>query len=351
VKDRDARLRSEVGLLRRDLARRDRFTEIIGTSAAMAEVFRLMESAAASPISVLIEGETGTGKELVARGIHRASTRADQPFVAVNCAALPADLLESELFGHRRGSFTGATSDYRGLFDSAHRGTIFLDEIGELPLAMQVKLLRVLQDGEITPVGSTRPRKVDIRVLSATNRDLRASVGQGTFREDLYYRLAAFPIRVPPLRERDGDVTLLADHFLTAAAQRHAKRIVGIDAEAFRLLEGYGWPGNVRQLENEIERASALAVDGGIIDRSLLSIGEAGAAEAPTGPAAVVGSVVVGGDGELAPLRQARAAFEADYIREALARNSGNVSHTARALGLSRVMLQKKMKDYGLRTA
>lgn len=350
IREREARLRSEVGLLRRDRARRDRFSEIVGTSAAMTEVFRLMDSAAASPISVLIEGETGTGKELVARGIHRASARADEPFVAVNCAALPADLLESELFGHRRGSFTGATTDYRGLFDASHHGTIFLDEVGELPLSMQVKLLRVLQDGEITPVGSTQSRKVDIRVVSATNRDLRASVGQRTFREDLYYRLAAFPIRVPPLRERDGDVTLLADHFLAAAAERHSKRIAGIEAEAFRLLEGSAWPGNVRQLENEIERAAALAVDGGTIDRSLLSIREAGGAEAAAVVGVVAPSAISGTDGEPAPLRQARAAFEAGYIREVLARNSGNVSHTARALGLSRVMLQKKMKEYGLRT-
>jgi len=353
IREREERLRSEVGVLRRDLARRDQFTEMVGTSAAMADLFRLMESAAASPISVLVEGETGTGKELVARGIHRASERAGAPFVAVNCAALPPDLLESELFGHRRGSFTGATTDHRGLFEASDGGTIFLDEVGELPLATQVKLLRVLQDGEITPVGSTSARTVDIRVVSATNRDLRTAVAAGTFREDLYYRLAAFPIRVPPLRERGGDVALLADHFLGAAETRHSKRIAGIDPAAFEALVAHAWPGNVRQLENEIERAVALTPDGEPVRVAILSTGDVRGPAPETGAA---GAAAAGGDGlegagEGRPLREARAAFEARYIAAALSRNDGNVSRTAKDLGLSRVMLQKKMKDYGLRTA
>src|SRR5262249_42076567 len=201
--------------------------EIIGNSAAMTDVFHLMESAAVSPISVLIEGGTGTGKELVARGIHRASARGSEPFVAVNCAALPEGLLESELFGHRRGAFTGATQDQAGVFEAATGGTIFLDEIGEMPLVMQAKLLRVLQESEVTRVGERQARKIDVRVISATNRDLVEAVARGGFRDDLFYRVGAFPIRLPALHERREDIPLLAGHFLVAAAQRHPKRIAG----------------------------------------------------------------------------------------------------------------------------
>jgi Nif-specific regulatory protein len=341
VKASEERLQAQVGALRRDLARRDRFTEMIGSGAAMREVFRLMESAAASPIAVLIEGETGTGKELVARGIHRASPRAEGPFVAVNCAALPETLLESELFGHRRGAFTGAQQDQRGFFEAASGGTIFLDEVGEMPPAMQAKLLRVLEDGAVTPVGDTRPRRVDVRAVAATNRDLAAEVAAGRFRSDLYYRLAAFPIRLPPLRERPEDIPLLADHMLAAAAVRHGKRVAGIAPEAVELLLAFPWPGNVRELQNEMERAVALACEGEPITPGHLSgkLRGGDATARPVGPPA----------DRTGPLRPARAAFEARYIREALRQHGGNVSHAARALGLSRVMLQKKMKDYGLR--
>ncbi len=343
---REARLRSEVLILRRDLARRGGLDELVGSSSVMGEVFRLMESAAASPISVLIEGETGTGKELVARGIHRAGARADRPFVAMNCAALPADLLESQLFGHRRGSFTGATTDHEGLFAAADGGTVFLDEVGELPVAMQVKLLRVLQDGEITPVGSNVATRVQIRVISATNRDLSAGVREGTFREDLYYRLAAFPIRVPPLRDRDGDIELLARHFLTLSADRHGKRIEGISAGALDALRSCSWPGNVRQLQNEIDRAVALTSEGGSVSRDSLLVA-AGSAQSSAVTSAASAKAA---DGDtLEPLREARAAFEAGYIRRALEAHDGNVSRTADALGISRVMLQRKMKGYGLR--
>jgi Nif-specific regulatory protein len=342
------RLATEVGALRRDLARHDRFTEIIGTATAMHEVFRLMESAAASPIAVVIEGETGTGKELVARAIHRASARADTPFLAVNCAALSETLLESELFGHRRGAFTGAIQDRRGLFEAASGGTVFLDEVGEMPLPMQAKLLRVLQEGEVTPIGDNRPRPVDVRVISATNRDLTAEVAAQRFRQDLYYRLAAFPIRLPPLRSRREDVPLIADRLLLAANERHHKRIPGIEPAAMQLLMRHDWPGNVRELQNEIERAVALARDGEPIAPAHLSARVTGvepvaappAPEAPPPPAP---------DGE-SPLRRARAAFEASYIADMLRKQGGNVSRTARALGLSRVMLQKKMREYGLRS-
>jgi transcriptional regulator with GAF, ATPase, and Fis domain len=357
VKASEERLRAQVGALRRDIARRDRFVDMIGTGPTMAEVFRLMESAAASPINVLIEGETGTGKELVARGIHEASPRAEGAFVAVNCAAVPETLLESQLFGHRRGAFTGATQDQRGLFEAATGGTILLDEIGEMPVAMQAKLLRVIQDGKVVPVGDTRPRRVDVRVISATNRDLSEEVRQRAFREDLYYRVAAFPIRMPPLRERREDIPLLAGRFLTAAAARHGKRVPGIEPAAMALLVQFEWPGNVRELQNEIERAVALACDGSMVSLAHLS---PKLREAPSLPEPSVAGGPHGEAGEdpsdaptcapVGPLREARTEFEVRYIAEALRQNDRNVSRTARALGLSRVMLQRKMKEYGLRT-
>jgi Nif-specific regulatory protein len=354
LRAREEKLRSEVGLLRRDLARRDGFTEIIGSSAAIVEVLHLMESAAASPISVLIEGETGTGKELVARGIHGASSRGQAPFVAVNCGALPADLLESELFGHRKGSFTGATTDHRGLFEAADGGTILLDEVGDLPLSMQVKLLRVLQDGEITPIGTTRPHRVDVRVISATNRPLRSALATGEFRDDLFYRLSAFPIHVPPLRERPEDLPLLCDHFLVRSAERHGKRIAGISPAAFEAISRYSWPGNVRELQNEMDRAVALAGTEAAIELSTLSI----QVRSTSGAAGAVASRVESGsgaqtiadtDGQWRPLKDARAAFEAGYIAGCLRAHGGNVSRTAEILGLSRVMLHRKLKEYGIR--
>jgi len=350
LKDSADRLRSQVVALRRDLARRERFTDMIGTGAAMEEVFRLMESAAASPIAVLIEGETGTGKELVARGIHRASGRGSEPFVAVNCGAVPETLLESELFGYRRGAFTSATQDQRGLFEAASGGTIFLDEIGEMPPAMQVKLLRVVQDGEVTPVGDRRPRKVDVRLISATNRDLRAEVERGRFRDDLYFRVGAFPIHIPPLRERRADIPLLADVCLARAAERHAKRIPGIEPAALQRLASFDWPGNVRELQNELERAVALAMDGEPIALGHLSARLRGCAPADSGAAAEPDiSAAVPPARSTSDLREARSDFEVKFITEVLRTHGGNVTHAAEALGISRVALQKKMKDFGLR--
>ena len=340
-------LRAQVGALRRDLARREQFDDMIGTGPAMTEVFQLMESAAASPISVLIQGETGTGKELVARGIHRASARAGEPFVAVNCAALPETLLESELFGHRRGAFTGATHDQRGLFEAASGGTILLDEIGEMPAAMQAKMLRVLQDGEVMPVGERQPRKVDVRVISATNRDLAAEVARRSFRDDLYYRLGAFPIRVPALRERREDIALLAERFLAAAAERHRKRVPSIEPSALELLARFDWPGNVRELQNEIERAVALARDDEILGPERFSPKlRAAARTTPAEPCATTPAAPTGASSEL---REARTAFEVQFIAKVLREQGGNISRAARALGISRVALQKKMKEYGLR--
>ena len=338
-------LKTQVGSLRREVAKRDRFSEIVGTSPAMEEVFRLMESAASTPITVLIEGETGTGKELVARGVHEASARADQSFVAVNCAALPETLLESELFGHRRGAFTGATHDRIGLFESARGGTIFLDEVGEMPASMQAKLLRVLQEGEVVPVGDNRPRKIDVRVISATNRSLESAVAEEGFREDLYYRLSTFPIHLPALRERSEDIGPIAVRMLGDVAKKYEKRIDGLSADALALLERHDWPGNVRELQNEIERACALTPNDQPILPEQLSpklTGKRGTVTAPsrtqTDEASALGS-----------LRDARAAFEADFIRRTLQAQDGNITHAARAMGLSRVALQKKMKDYGLR--
>jgi Nif-specific regulatory protein len=345
VKASEERLRAQVGALRRDLARLDRFTEIVSISPAMRDVFRLMESAAASPITVLIEGETGTGKELVARGIHRTSTRADGPFIAINCAAMAENLLESELFGHRKGAFTGALQDRRGLFEAANGGTIFLDEVGEMPAAMQAKLLRVLQEGEVTPVGDERPRRVDVRVIAATNRDLAAEVKGGRFRQDLFYRIGAFPVRLPPLQERREDVPVLAERFLAAAAARHGKRVAGIDPAVLDRLAAYAWPGNVRELQNEIERAVALCPDGERIGLELTSPKLAGTPVGPDPAASAVGALA-----PTEPLRDARERFEIQYLRSVLRAQEGNVSRAARVLGLSRVMLQKKMKVYGLRS-
>jgi transcriptional regulator with GAF, ATPase, and Fis domain len=347
-------LRAQVGALRRDLARHELLDDIAGVSPAMMEVLRLIGSVSASPIAVLIEGETGTGKELVARALHRMSDRADRPFLAVNCAALSEHLLESELFGHRRGAFTGAINDQPGLFKAASGGVIFLDEIGEMPLAMQPKLLRVLQDGEIIPVGSTRPERVDVRVLSASNRDLKSAVDSGAFRADLYYRLAAFPITLPRLREREGDIPLLAARFLTVASERHHKSIPGIDPAALAMLERYGWPGNVRELQNEIERAVALTPPGMSIQPESLSSkllldSPPAPALAPASGAASTQAPSNAPSSENGDLRFARADFEARHIAKVLTSHQGNVSRSAKTLGISRISLQRKLKEYNIR--
>lgn len=318
----------------------------IGNSAAMSDVFRLMAKAAALPIPVLISGETGTGKELVARGIHRSSTRAYRAFIAVNCAAFPETLLESQLFGHRKGAFTGADRDRVGLFESAHQGTIFLDEVGEMPLGMQVKLLRVLQEGEVVPLGETKPRIVDVRVVSATNRDLTAEIDAGRFRRDLYFRLSAFPITLPPLRDRDEDIPLLIDRFLTRTAHQQRKRVRLVSPSAMRCLTSYDWPGNVRELQNEMQRAVAMVDGGDTIE--LEHLGERLRARAP--------QATVDTDASDIPtvpfahgLRDAKAQFEAQYITTVLREHGGNVSRAAQEMGLSRIALHRKIKEYGIR--
>jgi transcriptional regulator with GAF, ATPase, and Fis domain len=322
---------------------------LLGASPAMEELFHLIEKAAASPLPTLIEGETGTGKELVARAIHQASRSAKGPFLPVNCAAVPENLLESELFGHRRGAFTGATGDHEGLFEAAQGGTVFLDEMGEMPLAMQPKVLRVLQEGEVTRIGEIRPRKVDFRLVAATNRDLLQEVERGTFRGDLFYRVSAFPIRIPALRERRSDVPLLVESFLAVAARRQGKRVGAITDAALRALVAFDWPGNVRELQNEVQRVVALATAGQPIDVAQLSPKLSSADDSsdtsgdrvPTSPGLASSSP--------GSLREARDAFESRYIAQVLEQQGGSVLKAARVLGLTRAGLYKKLKEFGLR--
>jgi Nif-specific regulatory protein len=334
----EAKLRDEVAVLTRERQAGRGFSEIVGSSSAMEKVFRLVESALGSPITVLLHGETGTGKEIIARVIHFHGPRKDRPFVAVNCGAFTESLLESELFGYRKGAFTGANTDKRGLFAAANGGTIFLDEIGDTPLTMQVKLLRVLERGEFIPVGDTEPQKVDTRIISATHKDLLGEVRAGRFREDLYYRLNAFPIQVPPLRDRRDDIPLLVTHFLKRLAEGWGKRPATATREALQCLVRYSWPGNVRELEHELERALTLAGDATVLGPECFS-------------ERVLAASTGAGQMRLASsLKHARNAFEKEYIAHVLRTQAGNVSHAARALGISRVMLQKKMKEFGLRS-
>ncbi len=251
-------LRKEAGYLRRELRRLTGLDHMIGTSPKMRSIFELIQNIAPQSSRVLITGESGTGKELVARAIHENSARAKSPFITINCGAFPETLLESELFGYVKGAFTGANDNRRGLFHAAHTGTLFMDEIGNMSVTMQVKLYRVLQEGKVRPIGSTDETDVDVRVIAATNKDFEKEIAEGRFREDLYYRLSVIPIHLPPLRERRDDIPLLAREFLGRFAKSMSKSIEGIEPEAMRRLEVYDWPGNVRELENTIERAVAL---------------------------------------------------------------------------------------------
>jgi transcriptional regulator with PAS, ATPase and Fis domain len=300
------------------------------------DLFRLCEKVMDLDITVLIEGETGTGKELVARCIHHNSPRKDKPFVSQNCGGIPETLLTSELFGHRKGAFTGAIANKKGLFETAHGGTIFLDEVGEMSPAMQTSLLRVLQDGEIRPVGADHYKKVDTRVISATNRNLEEEVAKGRFREDLLYRLNVFTIKVPPLRERIGDIRLLAEYFVDKYSQKIGRPIKGLSRDVLQCLENYPFPGNVRELENELERAVALAQDEGIIECSCLS-------EKIIGRSATVRPELnVGGT-----LKEMVEALEKTVLSQLLEKHGGNRTRAAKELGLSRYGLIKKMQRYG----
>ena len=255
------RLTEECCALRRDIIRQGQFANIITQSAKMKEIFRLVEKVAPTTSTILLTGESGTGKELIARAVYANSDRKDKPYVSLNCGAIPENLIESELFGHVRGSFTGAVKDHMGLLEAAQSGTLFLDEVGELPLTLQVKLLRFLQEGEARRVGDTKVRKLDVRIIAATNKSLEEALRQGTFREDLYFRLHVIPITLPPLRERKEDIPLLATHFLEKLCDIHKRNVTGISSQAYKVLMDYDWPGNVRELENSIEYALHVADD------------------------------------------------------------------------------------------
>ena len=355
------------------------FNDLIIRSESMKRVIALGKRSANSQIPVLIEGESGVGKELIARAIQGESERAGKPFVVVNCGAIPENLVESILFGHEKGSFTGATDKRIGKFQEADGGTLFLDEVGELPLDAQVKLLRALQEGEVDPVGSKRPVKVDFRLISATNRDMIEMVKEGTFREDLYYRLNVFPVWVPPIKDRLEDVPELALHFLARFAAEEGKRVTSISEEAIAMLKAYTWPGNVRQLENTIFRAVVL-VDGNeltVADFPQVAAHVEGYTPAiPDAPAPVeykpsfegpallgaedtipqtlevkenggpgaIGIAAVGEGGEIRRLD----AIEADMIRLALGRYRGHMTEVAKRLGIGRSTLYRKMQEYGL---
>ncbi|OGK91257.1 MAG: hypothetical protein A2W08_11670 [Candidatus Rokubacteria bacterium RBG_16_73_20] len=326
------RLLGENRELRAALQERHRVEGILGDSGRMQEVLSLVRRVAASDATVLIRGESGTGKELIAKAIHYASRRAEGPLVRVNCAALPETLLESELFGHEKGAFTGAQATRRGRFELAHGGSLFLDEIGDLPPHLQVKLLRVLQEREIERVGSSRPIPVDVRLLAATHRDLEALVKAGSFREDLYYRINVVTLAVPPLRERREDIPLLLDHFLSKFARANGKTIRGLTREARDTLLRYDYPGNVRELENLMERAVVLTRDE-VIGRADLPLSvrdaEPESGEATGLPAAVEG-------------------LERRMIRDALARADGVQTRAAELLGISERVLRYKLRKYGL---
>jgi two-component system, NtrC family, nitrogen regulation response regulator NtrX len=317
----------------------DRRHAIVGESHVLRQLLEQVAMAAPTNGRVLIHGENGTGKELVARSIHIRSRRARGPFIEVNCAAIPEELIESELFGHMKGAFTGAVSDRRGKFELADGGTLFLDEIADMSVKTQAKVLRALQEQVVEPVGGTASVKVDVRVIAATNKDLPGEIRAGRFREDLYFRLNVIPIFVPPLRDRDNDIALLADHFMAELAREYGRRPKRLDAGAVTGLRSYRWPGNVRELRNVIERLMIM-VPGETIalsDLAFLDGGVVTGAETAETPAL--------------PLHEARERFERDYILRALAAQNGNISRTADALGVERSNLYRKMKAFGIAPA
>jgi formate hydrogenlyase transcriptional activator len=342
-------LRRHVVELREQVRDAYAFDQIVGQSEAIRRVLTELEQVASSHVTVLLLGETGTGKELLARALHERSGRRSRPFVPVNCAALPEHLVESEMFGHERGSFTGAHARKPGRFELAHRGTLFLDEIGDLPSGAQAKLLRVLQDGEVHRVGSTQPVKIDVRLVAATNQDLPARVVERAFREDLYYRLSVFPIRVPPLRERPDDIPLLASHVATRFAARIGKRVSGIEDGALERLQGYAWPGNVRELQNVIERAVILTA-GPVVTAEVIRLEPPVAA--PTAGAAPAGAPAPSCDTPSRPrtLADAERAAIIQALRAAEGRVSGEHGAAAK-LGLRPTTLHAKMKKLGVRRA
>jgi len=313
------------------------FDGIIGESKQMKQLFEQLRKVVDTRVTVLIEGETGTGKELVASAVHYWSNRAEALFIAQNCAAMPENLLESELFGHKRGAFTGATDDKKGLFELADNGTLFLDEVGEMPLNLQAKLLRVLQEGEIRPLGSHKTLRVNVRIVAATNRNLEKEVAEGRFREDLFYRLKVFPLAVPALRERRDDIPLLGAHFLKRYAQEFGRSVEGFSQEAMELLCSYKWPGNVRELENEIQRLLIQADEGGLIQPEHVS-----------GRIRQVENLIDKVHPRKGTLKQMMGQVERWILRQALKEHDNNKSQTAKTLGITREGLHKKLKNYGM---
>jgi two-component system nitrogen regulation response regulator NtrX len=314
---------------------------MVGESPAIRALRAEIAQAAPSNGRVLIYGENGTGKELVARSVHALSRRKTGPFIEVNCAAIPEELIESELFGHVKGAFTGAVSDRRGRFEAADGGTIFLDEIADMSLKTQAKVLRVLQEQVVDPVGGTTSVKVDVRVLAATNKDLLAEIRAGRFREDLYFRLSVIPVFVPPLRDRDEDVPRLAEYFMSDLAREYGRRPKTFDAGAVAALRRYPWPGNVRELRNLIERL-LIMVSGDRIGAQHLSFLDGATEE---------GGGLYGSNGDVVPLHDARERFERDYILRTLAAQHGNISRTADVLGVERSNLYRKMRAFGIAPA
>ncbi|HVY39236.1 MAG TPA: sigma-54 dependent transcriptional regulator [Polyangia bacterium] len=327
-------LRSEVARLRDEVQKSYRLGNLIGRSTGMQEIFALIRRLSGSTASVLVTGASGTGKELVAKAIHFNSPRRERPFVALNCAAIPDTLLESELFGYKRGAFTDARTDRAGIFLEADGGTIFLDEIAELPPALQAKLLRVLQEGEIRPLGATRSEKVDVRVVAATNKELEARLADGTFREDLYYRLNVIHIHLPALRDRAEDILPLAEHFLARSTAKAGKDVRGFHETARKALLAYGWPGNVRELENVVERAVALA-EGTLVQPEDL-------------PQAIRERRMTAEDDLSAAVARGLTLeeLEREYIKRVLAAESGNKTRAAQRLGLDRKTLYRKLEEY-----
>ncbi len=344
------RLLNRTEMLERKLEQKETFGELIGNTQSMQEVYRLAVGVAPTSSTVLILGESGTGKELTARAIHEHSSRANKPFVAVNCSAIPVDLVESELFGHVRGAFTGAITTREGLFESADQGTIFLDEVGDLPPLAQVKLLRALQEGEIKRVGTNETRRVDVRVLAATNVDLRTKIAAGRFREDLYYRLNVICIELPPLRKRRDDIAILAHHFLRKYAARQGREVVKISDEAMRVLRSQNWPGNVRELENAMEHALVYCREDTILPQHL-----------PCTRHTLAPSLTEESDGNLGvalpedlahlPYREAKqralSMFDNAYFTAVMRRTGGNISEAARQAGLDRSNFRRASKRTG----
>ena len=333
-------LRREVHGLRERLAREGEFGAMIGASPAMRQLFETAERVARSDLPVLILGESGTGKDLLAREIHARSSRVRKPFVALNCAALPETLVESELFGSEKGAFTGAIATRAGKFESAHGGTMFLDEIGDMDPATQAKILRASESGVIERLGGSRPISIDVRIISATNKELMAEVRASRFREDLYYRLAGVTLFIPPLRERPGDIPLLVDRFWSEMRRKHGRSEPTLTPQAVARFERSPWPGNVRQLRSAIERLFVLASGDRITEADVaLAMGpDQGAAQ----PAELVNALAA------STIREAREQFESEYIDRKLREHGGNVTRTAAAIGLERQSLQEKMKKLGV---